>query len=690
MLKLSKKKKLIISAVALVLVAAIVLAVVLIPRRSFSMPSASVEVVKELVSGTVENGSITKQLVSGAAIEDSGSTEISLAGDIKLTSWAVSEGDFVEEDQLIASVDKVSALSALEDINTLMQKLDAAIESSRYDTVSTSITASTAGRVKAIYASSGTTVAQTMAENGALLLLSLDGYMAVDIDAAGLQSAQELTVTLDDGTVYTGTVSEISDGVATVTISDETALPGQNAVVSLSGNELGSGELYVHSELSVTGYTGTVQRVNVSLNASVSSGQTLVTLASKASAGTYEKLLAQRQELEEQFVALFKAYESGGIYAPSDGLVSGVDDSLLLETSSGSSASNLSAGGSTSATVLQSAFSPRKSFAVTLLSAVSGDDTSGGDSGSESGTEPVEPTASPQPTESPSPSTSTSYIGRVTDIVTNEDGTTTIVVTCTDDTVLRIDLEDLVGKTGTVAPTSIKKDDIIAVAYVDGVITEATVYQNGSGSQDDQSGQGQEQGQGGQGGTQGSAAGGGASSTTTTTQTTSYTMDETAICTLTPYTQADIVLSVDELDIGLLSVGQSAEVTLDALPGQSFEGTITEIDPVGSNDGGDTKYNVTVSIERTENMYTGMNATVRITLGTTENVLVIPATALNEDVSGVYVYTAYDKRSDELSSPVYVTTGSSDGDQVEITSGLSLGDSYYYYSADTLKYSFSR
>lgn len=53
-----------------------------------------------------------------------------------------------------------------------------------------------------------------------------------------------------------------------------------------------------------------------------------------------------------------------------------------------------------------------------------------------------------------------------------------------------------------------------------------------------------------------------------------------------------------------------------------------------------------------------------------------------------YVYTAYDEREDSLSGLVEVETGVSDGEVVEILSGLSLGDSFYYRYADTVTYSF--
>ena len=167
-----------------------------------------------------------------------------------------------------------------------------------------------------------------------------------------------------------------------------------------------------------------------------------------------------------------------------------------------------------------------------------------------------------------------------------------------------------------------------------------------------------------------------------------YIMEETELCTLTPYDTAEINLTVDELDISRLSIGQPVTVTLDALPGQSFDGSITLIDPNGSSAGGDTKYTVTVSIARTQDMLEGMNASVTAELACHDGLLLIPAAALYEDAGGTYVYTGTDKNG-EPSEPVAVTTGLSDGTNVEITGGLSDGDSFCYLYSSALEYTFT-
>lgn len=62
------------------------------------------------------------------------------------------------------------------------------------------------------------------------------------------------------------------------------------------------------------------------------------------------------------------------------------------------------------------------------------------------------------------------------------------------------------------------------------------------------------------------------------------------------------------------------------------------------------------------------------------------AIAITEDSNTITVYTGYDAETDTLTAPVPVITGLSDGVNVEIRSGLSAGDSYYYRYADAIAY----
>ena len=80
----------------------------------------------------------------------------------------------------------------------------------------------------------------------------------------------------------------------------------------------------------------------------------------------------------------------------------------------------------------------------------------------------------------------------------------------------------------------------------------------------------------------------------------------------------------------------------------------------------------------TEKMLGGMNASAKITLQTRENVLTVPVEALCERETDTVVYTGYDESAEELTGPVTVETGLSDGVRTEIRSGLSEGERIWY------------
>ena len=143
---------------------------------------------------------------------------------------------------------------------------------------------------------------------------------------------------------------------------------------------------------------------------------------------------------------------------------------------------------------------------------------------------------------------------------------------------------------------------------------------------------------------------------------------------------------MDELDVLSLSLGQEAELYLDALPASGFTATVTKIDPEGENSGGNTKFSVTLALDRQAQLYPGMNGTVCFPRSGGEPVPTIALAAVVEQGDKAFVYTACDWETKALSAPVAVETGLSDGTDVEIRSGLAPGDTYYYEYADTISY----
>ena len=155
-----------------------------------------------------------------------------------------------------------------------------------------------------------------------------------------------------------------------------------------------------------------------------------------------------------------------------------------------------------------------------------------------------------------------------------------------------------------------------------------------------------------------------------------YSTDTTAF-TISGDTSMLLSVSVDELDINSVEQGQTAQVTFDAIEDKTFEGTVTKVGNTASASGGVAKYTVEITIPKDEKMKAGMNASATITIEEKENIVTIPVNALQERGEEVFVYTEQDDEGN-LSGEQQVTTGLSDGENVEITEGLSEGDVVYY------------
>lgn len=141
--------------------------------------------------------------------------------------------------------------------------------------------------------------------------------------------------------------------------------------------------------------------------------------------------------------------------------------------------------------------------------------------------------------------------------------------------------------------------------------------------------------------------------------------------------QAAVSIQVDEMDINSVKEGQSATITLDALEGETFEGTITNVSSVASSSGNSVKYPVDIVMDKTENMLLGMSASATICVEESEDAVLIPVNALQERGNKTFVYTEKDSEGN-LSGETEVETGLSNESRVEILSGLNEGDTVYY------------
>lgn len=179
----------------------------------------------------------------------------------------------------------------------------------------------------------------------------------------------------------------------------------------------------------------------------------------------------------------------------------------------------------------------------------------------------------------------------------------------------------------------------------------------------------------------GSAAGSSDSSDSVSTDGSStsaqYSADETAAFSIASDEKATVSINVDELDITSVKEGQTAKITLDAIDGEEFEGTITSVSSEASSGSSSAKYPVEITFDKTDDMRIGMTASASISIDEAEDAVLIPVDALQEKGNKTFVYTEKDSDGN-LSGEVEVETGLSNGNKVEITSGLKSGDTVYY------------
>ena len=280
-----------------------------------------------ILSATVENKDIDTQIIGGGQLSSEASLNVRIPENVKLTQYLVGNGDTVKEGDAIAKVDKVSVMTAITEVQETLDYLAEEIAAASGDTASTSVKALAGGTVKVIYAKEGEAVQDVMLDHGALAILSLDDTMAVKVEKeTNLDVGDTVCVTLADGTKVDGRVKTNLEGVLTITMEDDDYSVGAKVTVSTeSGEELGTGELYVFSPWSATAYSGTISDVLVAENDMVAIGRVLFTLEDTGNSAQFQRLIDQRQEYEELMQELFTMYRTETITAPCDGIVAGVD-----------------------------------------------------------------------------------------------------------------------------------------------------------------------------------------------------------------------------------------------------------------------------------------------------------------------------------------------------------------------------
>ena len=523
-----KRRRIIVLVIVLALVAGGLYAAVRFGRAKVKEQVSSMGSTTTVQSYTVDTGSVVTTVAGSGQLTDADTEALKLPKGVKVDEMLVYVGQQVKEGDYLATVEPASVMKAMSATQKKLTELDDKLRKAANEAVPVLLTTNMPGRVKIIYGEAGQDVAACMVEHGALAVLSVDGQMAADIQTDALSAGQEVKVTRANGKTIKGKVEKVVNGTATVLVTDNGPMYDEEiTVLAADGSELGKGRLTIHTPLRITGYAGTIHRVNCKENQFFNIGYSLFSLRDTAYSANYESILKERREAEDTLLELLNIYQCGAVTAPFTGTVSSIE--YKKDKSSAKSA-----------------------------------DSSSADAG-------TDPSAASE--------------------------------------------------------------------------AAAAAAETADGSSDS------------------------AGQTTTT--------DDRALLTLSKDERMNVTLTVDETDILSLEVGQEAQITINSI-GEVFSGEVTEINRWATGSNGVTSFTAVISMPKDPRMLPGMSARAVVRIQGVAGAILIPAQALHQTRDASFVYTSADPETGELGDPVSVVAGLSDGSMVEITEGLSQGDTVYY------------
>lgn len=407
--------------------------------------------------------------------------------------------------------------------------------------------------------------------------------------------------------------------------------------------------------IKVVGSEGTISSVNVSEGSTVSASTKVMTLDSDSQSSDYVSAVKEREELVSILDTLLSIKKNGGITATVAGMVESVNtsesdtdvsaadsDALNLDVADNENTSENDT--EIASNVLYTIKQDTTTYLASSSASTRGTATVGeGDEASET---PVATGSEQTSQETPQASTEATTQQAVTEAPATTENTTEAAKQTTTETTTDTSFDPTKASSDKSSDKSTSNSEMPSVSM---------------------------------GGSTPSVG----SSQSATVSTATTTSTSSAISTKVAFTVANgdkmkVTMNVDELDIMTMQVGLSAEITLDAVTGKNFTGEITSVSATASSSNGSSQYPVEITFDKSDEMLSGMNASVEVIINEVNDVLTIPLVAVTDEGRSSYVYTEYNESTGELSGKTEVTLGMSDESSVEVTEGLSEGDTIYY------------
>lgn len=132
---------------------------------------------------------------------------------------------------------------------------------------------------------------------------------------------------------------------------------------------------------------------------------------------------------------------------------------------------------------------------------------------------------------------------------------------------------------------------------------------------------------------------------------------------------------VDEVDIGRVRLGMPARITVETFKDKAFEGKVTQISPIGTEEDNVTTFEVKVSIDNPGNeLKANMTANAEIILEEFPNSLIVPEAAITYDANRNPSVEVLDPSADGGRRKVTIKTGVGNGTRTQVLEGLKEGD----------------
>jgi len=151
--------------------------------------------------------------------------------------------------------------------------------------------------------------------------------------------------------------------------------------------------------------------------------------------------------------------------------------------------------------------------------------------------------------------------------------------------------------------------------------------------------------------------------------------DGTTIATVANMADMLFVGKVDETEVGRIKEGMPLKLSIGALNDKSFNARLEYISPKGTEESGAILFEIKAAASIPSDVFVraGYSANAEIVLSSVKNVLTIPESVIEFNKDTAFVYVLKTKKPQTFDKK-RITTGLSDGINIEVVSGLKKGE----------------